>query len=113
MITHAAPCTATATTAATSHHQPPPATAAAAAAAPPQVFSRFTALYARGLTPNPDLACNRFIKFDALLDWARAQGADAVATGHYARLSPAPDDSGRVQLLRGARRRAQLAPGWL
>lgn len=41
----------------------------------------------RGLTPNPDLACNRHIKFDALLAFARDKlGADAVATGHYARL---------------------------
>jgi len=41
--------------------------------------------YARGLTPNPDIMCNREIKFGVFLDWARAQGFDAVATGHYAR----------------------------
>lgn len=40
------------------------------------------------MTPNPDLACNRAIKFDALLQHALGQGADALATGHYARLAP-------------------------
>ncbi len=47
--------------------------------------------YARGLTPNPDLACNRAIKFDALLRHARSLGADAVCTGHYARLRVSPE----------------------
>ncbi len=41
----------------------------------------------QGLTPNPDLACNRHIKFGALLDFCRGLGADCVATGHYARLA--------------------------
>ena len=41
--------------------------------------------YARGLTPNPDVMCNREIKFGVLLAWARDHGFDAVATGHYAR----------------------------
>lgn len=41
----------------------------------------------QGLTPNPDLACNRHIKFGALLDFCRALGADCIATGHYARVS--------------------------
>lgn len=45
----------------------------------------------RGLTPNPDLPCNRHIKFDALLSFAASLGADAVATGHYARLHRQPD----------------------
>ena len=48
---------------------------------------------ARGLTPNPDLACNRHIKFDSLLSAAASMGADSVATGHYARLNTL--DSGR------------------
>lgn len=39
-----------------------------------------------GLTPNPDLACNRAIKFGPLLRHAELQGADCMATGHYARL---------------------------
>ena len=41
--------------------------------------------YARGLTPNPDVMCNREMKFGVLLDWAREHGFDAVATGHYCR----------------------------
>lgn len=41
--------------------------------------------YARGLTPNPDVMCNREMKFGVLLDWAQAQGFSYVATGHYCR----------------------------
>jgi len=41
--------------------------------------------YQRGFTPNPDVMCNREIKFGAFLRYAEAQGFDAVATGHYAR----------------------------
>jgi tRNA-specific 2-thiouridylase len=40
--------------------------------------------YRAGRTPNPDVMCNRAIKFGAFYKWARAQGADYVATGHYA-----------------------------
>ncbi|MCL6639290.1 MAG: tRNA 2-thiouridine(34) synthase MnmA [Firmicutes bacterium] len=50
-----------------------------------KVINYFTAEYLRGRTPNPCIACNRFIKFEALLDKAVALGADFVATGHYAR----------------------------
>ncbi len=42
--------------------------------------------YARGLTPNPDVMCNREMKFGVLLDWALENGFDAVATGHYCRV---------------------------
>ncbi len=41
--------------------------------------------YARGLTPNPDIMCNREIKFGVFRDWAKTNGFSAVATGHYAR----------------------------
>src|SRR5262249_20319098 len=41
--------------------------------------------YARGLTPNPDIMCNREIKFGVFRAWAKAHGFTAVATGHYAR----------------------------
>ena len=51
-----------------------------------QVIDRFVADYKRGRTPNPCINCNRYIKFDALLQKARALGADALATGHYARV---------------------------
>eukprot|EP00891_Asterochloris_glomerata_P002901 jgi/Astpho2/2901/Aster-01051 len=66
------------------------------------VFARFLQQHARGVTPNPDLACNRHIKFDALLRFARNLGATAVATGHYARLRLAPGAEGdTLHLLRG------------
>lgn len=56
-----------------------------------RVFSHFVAKYSKGLTPNPDLECNRSIKFDALLKHAQGLGAERVATGHYARLAPGTD----------------------
>ncbi len=51
--------------------------------------------YAHGRTPNPDVLCNREIKFDAFLEKARSIGADFVATGHYCRKETltAPDGS--------------------
>ena len=51
--------------------------------------------YSRGRTPNPDVLCNREIKFDAFLDAARRMGADMVATGHYCRKEPAVGPDGR------------------
>lgn len=42
--------------------------------------------YKSGLTPNPDIVCNREIKFGVFLDLAKKAGADMIATGHYARL---------------------------
>ncbi|HYF36291.1 MAG TPA: tRNA 2-thiouridine(34) synthase MnmA [Prosthecobacter sp.] len=51
--------------------------------------------YESGVTPNPDVMCNREMKFGVLWEWARDQGFDAIATGHYAR----KDDS---SILRGA-----------
>lgn len=50
------------------------------------VFQHFLAEYAAGRTPNPDVLCNREIKFKYFLDAARELGADAIATGHYARV---------------------------
>lgn len=47
--------------------------------------------YARGLTPNPDVMCNREMKFGVLLDWAKENGFDAVATGHYCRRATGED----------------------
>jgi tRNA-specific 2-thiouridylase len=47
--------------------------------------------YARGLTPNPDIMCNREIKFGVFRDWAKQHGFGAVATGHYARRVPEPN----------------------
>ena len=68
-----------------------------------KVMDRFVSEYLAGRTPNPCIDCNREIKFGALLDWALDQGADAFATGHYARVRQSP--CGRWQLLRGADRR--------
>ena len=42
--------------------------------------------YKKGRTPNPDVMCNREIKFGAFKDWALKEGADFVATGHYAQV---------------------------
>ena len=50
-----------------------------------RVFSEFLAGIKRGLTPNPDVLCNREIKFCALYERARELGADYLATGHYCR----------------------------
>lgn len=50
------------------------------------IVDEFVAGYSAGLTPNPCVACNRRIKFQALLDKGAARGFDAVATGHYARI---------------------------
>lgn len=46
--------------------------------------------YAEGVTPNPDVFCNREIKFGAFLDYARREGFQGVATGHYARIVRGP-----------------------
>ena len=51
-----------------------------------QVINRFAASYANGETPNPCIDCNRFIKFDKLLERALVLGMDYIATGHYARV---------------------------
>jgi len=50
-----------------------------------RVFQGFLAEYRSGRTPNPDVVCNREIKFREFLDWAVRLGADCIATGHYAR----------------------------
>lgn len=51
-----------------------------------RVFAHFLNEYRAGRTPSPDLLCNREIKFDAFLSHALQLGADAIATGHYARV---------------------------
>jgi len=48
------------------------------------VVDTFVAAYARGETPNPDVLCNKEIKFGAFYDFAKREGADHIATGHYA-----------------------------
>ncbi|MCX5750571.1 MAG: tRNA 2-thiouridine(34) synthase MnmA [Candidatus Saganbacteria bacterium] len=50
------------------------------------VIDNFIEQYKQGRTPNPCVRCNQFIKFDALLDKAKALGCNYIATGHYARI---------------------------
>ena len=69
-----------------------------------RVFEHFLAEYKAGRTPNPDILCNKEIKFKAFLDYALTLGADYIATGHYTRrsLNYKNDDGVEVaQLLRG------------
>ncbi|NLW91977.1 MAG: tRNA 2-thiouridine(34) synthase MnmA [Syntrophomonadaceae bacterium] len=56
-----------------------------------EVIDYFCRDYLQGRTPNPCIACNRYIKFGSLLNKARAMGADYLATGHYARIDYAAD----------------------
>jgi tRNA-specific 2-thiouridylase len=65
-----------------------------------RVFAEFLREYQAGRTPNPDILCNAEIKFKAFLDHAMRLGADAIATGHYARVRHNPA-SARYELLKG------------
>ncbi|MBK6757856.1 MAG: tRNA 2-thiouridine(34) synthase MnmA [Moraxellaceae bacterium] len=62
------------------------------------VFEHFLAEYKAGRTPNPDILCNKEIKFKAFLEYAQALGANYIATGHYTRRSA---DTDCAQLLKG------------
>jgi tRNA-specific 2-thiouridylase len=64
------------------------------------VLKPFAQDYIRGRTPNPCVACNRDFKLGTLLQWAKQQQADYVATGHYARIER-DSTSGQASLLRG------------
>lgn len=64
-----------------------------------KVFTYFLEEYKKGRTPNPDVMCNKEIKFKAFLDYATDLGADYVATGHYARVER--DENGVTHMLRG------------
>ncbi len=64
-----------------------------------KVFTYFLEEYQSGRTPNPDVMCNKEIKFKAFLDYAISIGADYVATGHYAQISR---ENGLIALKRGA-----------
>ena len=63
------------------------------------VIDKFVRTYESGATPNPCIDCNRYLKFDALLDAALDMGCDYLATGHYARVTR--DRSGAWQLKKG------------
>ncbi len=64
-----------------------------------KVFTYFLDEYKKGRTPNPDVMCNKEIKFKAFLDYAMELGADYVATGHYARVRR--DENNVAHMLRG------------
>src|ERR1700743_586036 len=64
-----------------------------------RVFEYFLAEHRAGRTPNPDVLCNREVKFGVALRYAQRLGARRFATGHYARLQ---HHEGRVQLLKAA-----------
>ena len=63
------------------------------------VFVRFIRDIERGMTPNPDVVCNREVKFSAFVEHAHRLGAERIATGHYARIERTADG---VRLLKGA-----------
>jgi len=67
-----------------------------------RVFEYFLQEYRSGRTPNPDIMCNKEIKFKAFLDYAVVLGADYIATGHYVRVDHSID--GVSQMLRGVDR---------
>lgn len=64
------------------------------------VFTTFLKEYSAGRTPNPDILCNKYIKFDAFYQYAKDLGFDAIATGHYA--SNRRDENGFVWMTRAA-----------
>ncbi len=63
-----------------------------------RVFENFLAEYSAGRTPNPDILCNKEIKFRAFLDYALQLGASFIATGHYVQRG---ESKGKYQLLKG------------
>ena len=63
------------------------------------VFTYFLEEYKNGRTPNPDILCNKYIKFDAFLKFAKENGAEYIATGHYARVLH--NEDGSSVMLRG------------
>ena len=69
-----------------------------------KVIRHFIEEYQCGRTPNPCVDCNKYIKFGALLDYAKALGCDYLATGHYARIFY-DEERGRWLLARGEDRR--------
>jgi tRNA-specific 2-thiouridylase len=62
-----------------------------------KVVKPFVNAYLSGVTPNPCVLCNRFIKFPFLLKEAERTGAEYISTGHYARIEPSKDDPPRAE----------------
>lgn len=63
-----------------------------------KVIQYMTDSYEKGETPNPDVMCNTYVKFGVFYDWAIANGADFVATGHYAQIK---EDAGEFKMFAG------------
>lgn len=66
-----------------------------------KVIKYFCREYIKGRTPNPCIACNRYIKFESLLHKARGIGADYIATGHYSRIVRDQENEEKYLLLTG------------
>ena len=67
-----------------------------------EVISKFIKEYTDGKTPNPCNICNRFVKFNGLLEYAKSIGAKYIATGHYANIEY-DDSTGRYYIKRACR----------
>ncbi len=65
-----------------------------------KVIENFVHEYINGRTPNPCIVCNRYVKWEALLSWALENGADYIATGHYARIRQL--ENGRYAIAKSA-----------
>ncbi len=63
------------------------------------VFTNFISEHKKGRTPNPDILCNKYIKFDAFFNYAKSRGYEAVATGHYARVTHDENGSNMLKAL--------------
>lgn len=74
------------------------------------VIDYMIAEYKAGRTPNPDVMCNREVKFGAFWRWARLQGADFIATGHYARSGDVSRRSGDIHFSGSGKGSAELFP---
>ena len=66
------------------------------------VFDNFLAEYRKGRTPNPDILCNREIKFEQFVRYANVLGADYIATGHYVRRDPEPQTDDAPENIKAA-----------
>lgn len=62
-----------------------------------EVFETSLNLFDQGLTPNPDILCNRYIKFNHLIQYAQSQGFDGLATGHYAQIEQRDGEFALIQ----------------
>ena len=65
-----------------------------------EVVERMVSDYCSGITPNPDVLCNAHIKFGSFAKWAKEEGAERIATGHYAQIEQSQDNILTWKLLR-------------